>query len=214
MIANPLKIAKKDMSVNATILLASTSIYRKALLEKLTRDFIVCKPDVDETPLPNETPLELVRRLAIAKAKAGADQCGVSGKILSIGSDQIALFNQEILGKPHTPDNAFAQLTKFSGHHVQFLTGLAVYDSISEQVEVIVEPFSVYFRTLTAEEIWRYIEREQPLHCAGSFKSEGLGITLFEKFEGQDPNSLIGLPLIRLHAMLKHFGVDLLLRAE
>lgn len=211
MIATPSKIAKKDMSVNATILLASTSIYRKALLEKLTSQFIVCKPDVDETPLPNESPIELVQRLAMAKAKAGALQCGVTGKVLSIGSDQIALFNGEILGKPHTADNAFAQLSKFSGHHVQFLTGLAVYDSISNEAEVIVEPFSVYFRTLTANEIWRYIEREQPLNCAGSFKSEGLGITLFEKFEGHDPNSLIGLPLIRLHALLKNRGVDLLL---
>lgn len=200
------------MRVNTTILLASTSIYRKALLEKLTTDFIVCKPNVDETPLANELPAALVQRLAIAKAKAGAEQCGHEGHLISIGSDQIALFNDEILGKPHTPEKAFAQLRKFSGHHVQFLTGLAVYDNNTDLTQVVVEPFSVYFRELSDAEIWRYIEREQPLNCAGSFKSEGLGITLFDKFVGDDPNSLIGLPLIQLHRLLRTIGVDLLMR--
>lgn len=214
MIARPAISAKKHMSINTTLLLASTSIYRKALLEKLTSDFQVCKPDVDETPLTGETPQQLVERLAIAKAKAGASQCNISGRIVSIGSDQVALFNGQILGKPHTKEKAFAQLSSFSGHHVQFLTGLALFDSATAQHQVVVEPFSVYFRSLTSNEINRYIEREMPLNCAGSFKSEGLGITLFERFEGDDPNSLIGLPLIKLHQMLRACDIDLLLTGK
>lgn len=214
MIARPENSAKKHMSINSTLLLASTSIYRKALLEKLTHSFAVCKPDVDETPLQGESPQQLVERLAIAKAKAGAKQCGIDGRVVSIGSDQVALFNQQILGKPHTKENAFAQLSSFSGHHVQFLTGLALFDTMSGEHQVIVEPFSVYFRTLTAQEINRYIEREMPLQCAGSFKSEGLGITLFERFEGADPNSLIGLPLIQLHKMLRAWNIDLLMNGQ
>lgn len=188
--------------------LASTSIYRKALLEKLTPNFNTAKPEVDETPLPGETAMALVERLAIAKAKAVAD--GLSAGLV-IGSDQVALFAGDILGKPHTVDNAVAQLTQFSGHKVTFLTGLAVVDAATGDVHHCVEPFYVHFRSLSSEDIRCYVEREQPLNCAGSFKSEGLGITLFDKLEGDDPNSLIGLPLIRLHQLLKAHGRDLLL---
>jgi MAF protein len=188
--------------------LASTSIYRKALLEKLTPNFNTAKPEVDETPLPGETAMALVERLAIAKAKAVAD--GLSAGLV-IGSDQVALFAGDILGKPHTVDNAVAQLTQFSGHKVTFLTGLAVVDAATGEVHHCVEPFYVHFRSLSSEDIRCYVEREQPLNCAGSFKSEGLGITLFDKLEGDDPNSLIGLPLIRLHQLLKAHGRDLLL---
>ena len=188
--------------------LASTSIYRKALLEKLTPNFNTAKPEVDETPLPGETAMALVERLAIAKAKAVAD--GLSTGLV-IGSDQVALFAGNILGKPHTVDNAVAQLTQFSGHKVTFLTGLAVVDATTGVVHHCVEPFYVHFRSLSSEDIRCYVEREQPLNCAGSFKSEGLGITLFDKLEGDDPNSLIGLPLIRLHQLLKAHGRDLLL---
>ncbi len=191
--------------------LASTSVYRKALLEKLTSHFHTAKPEVDETPLPAETPTDLVLRLAIAKAAAIAGPLRASRQsALVIGSDQVAVFHHEILGKPHTVENACQQLKKFSGQQVTFLTGLAVIDSLSGETLSLVEPFTVTFRTLTDAEILRYVEREQPLNCAGSFKSEGLGITLFEKLSGDDPNSLIGLPLIRLHAMLKQLGLDLL----
>lgn len=191
--------------------LASTSVYRKALLEKLTANFHTAKPEVDETPLPAETPTALVLRLAVAKASAIAGLLQASQQsALVIGSDQVAVFNGEILGKPHTVENACQQLKKFSGQQVTFLTGLAVIDSLSGETLSLVEPFTVTFRTLTDAEILRYVEREQPLNCAGSFKSEGLGITLFEKLSGDDPNSLIGLPLIRLHAMLKQLGLDLL----
>lgn len=189
--------------------LASTSVYRKALLEKLTPNFQTAKPEVDETALPGETAAALVERLAIAKAKA------VAGKLnegLVIGSDQVALFDGDILGKPHTTDNAFLQLKRFSGHKVTFLTGLAVVDAATGQVSHCVEPFYVHFRQLTDDDIHTYIKREQPLNCAGSFKSEGLGITLFSKLEGDDPNSLIGLPLIQLHKLLKQQGRDLLLQ--
>lgn len=191
--------------------LASTSVYRKALLEKLTSDFATIKPQVDESPLPGETPEQLVLRLSAAKAAAAGAQLAASGiAALVIGSDQIALHQGIILGKPHTEQNAFAQLKSFSGQQVQFLTGLSVLDNSTMQQQTIIEPFTVEFRQLTDEEITRYIAREQPLQCAGSFKSEGLGITLFARMIGDDPNSLIGLPLIRLHKMLKTFGVDLL----
>ncbi len=193
--------------MSVPLYLASTSVYRKALLEKLTSNFHTAKPHVDETPLNCETPEALVLRLAEAKARAIAADLTQG---LVIGSDQVAVFDGKILGKPHTVENAFTQLTSFSGHAVTFLTGLAVVDAATQQASVCIEPFVVHFRHLTAEEIHIYIAREQPLNCAGSFKSEGLGITLFEKLEGNDPNSLIGLPLIRLHAMLKEFGCDLL----
>lgn len=194
--------------MSVPLYLASTSVYRKALLEKLTSNFHTAKPEVDETPLSGETPEQLVLRLAEAKARAIAANL-TDG--LVIGSDQVAVFAGNILGKPHTVDNAFAQLNSFSGNAVTFLTGLAVVDAKSQQAKVCIEPFVVHFRHLTNEEISTYIAREQPLNCAGSFKSEGLGITLFEKLEGDDPNSLIGLPLIKLHLMLKEFGADLLI---
>lgn len=194
--------------MSVPLYLASTSVYRKALLEKLTTNFHTAKPEVDETPLSGETPEQLVLRLAETKARAIAANL-TDG--LVIGSDQVAVFAGNILGKPHTVDNAFAQLASFSGNAVTFLTGLAVVDAKSQQAKVCIEPFVVHFRHLTNEEISTYIAREQPLNCAGSFKSEGLGITLFEKLEGDDPNSLIGLPLIKLHLMLKEFGADLLI---
>lgn len=199
--------SEKGLFMSVSLYLASTSVYRKALLEKLTSDFHTIKPDVDESPLPGETPSELVARLAEAKARAIAADLQTG---LVIGSDQVAVFDGKILGKPHTVENAFAQLASFSGNAVTFLTGLAVVDAKSQKVSVCIEPFVVHFRKLSDEEIHTYIQREQPLNCAGSFKSEGLGITLFEKLEGDDPNTLIGLPLIKLHAMLKAFGRDLL----
>lgn len=192
----------------AHLWLASTSVYRKALLEKLTPNFQTAKPEVDETPFAGESAVQLVERLAISKAQAVAAHLSEG---LVIGSDQVAMFEGDILGKPHTADNAFAQLKRFSGHKVTFLTGLAVANAKTGLVVHCVDTFHVHFRQLTDLDIDTYIRREQPLNCAGSFKSEGLGITLFEKLEGDDPNSLIGLPLIKLHQLLKQQGRDLLL---
>jgi len=195
--------------------LASTSVYRQALLQKLTTNFQCAKPEVDETALSTETPEQLVLRLSAAKAQAVANRLQNDGcPALVIGSDQVAVFKGQILGKPHTEERAFAQLRSFSGQSVLFLTGLSVVDNESGRTDTILDRFIVEFRHLSDDEINCYIRREQPLNCAGSFKSEGLGITLFEKMTGDDPNSLIGLPLIRLHQMLKNFGVDLLLQGQ
>ena len=149
-----------------------------------------------------------MHRLALAKANSIAStlQCG-----LVIGSDQVAVFANEIIGKPHTTESAVKQLTRFSGNTVTFLTGLALVNADTGRAQVVVEPFDVTFRHLSAAEIDAYIAKEQPLDCAGSFKSEGLGITLFSSLNGNDPNSLIGLPLIRLNALLLNEGVNVLL---
>jgi MAF protein len=191
--------------------LASTSKYRQQLLAKLTTRFLTARPEVDETPLANESAEQLVRRLAIAKAQAIA--AGLNAGLV-IGSDQVALFNNDIIGKPHTAENALAQLRRFSGNTVTFLTGLALVNAQSGNIQVIAEPFNVSFRSLTDAEIMAYIDKEQPLDCAGSFKSEGLGISLFSKLSGDDPNSLIGLPLIRLNQMLLNEGVNVLFPDE
>lgn len=190
-----------------TLVLGSTSPFRKSLLEKLNVPFECAKPDIDETPLDGESSIELVERLAIEKAKAVANEFP---NAFIIGSDQVALHQNDILGKPHTRENAINQLTRFSGDKVVFHTGLCVFDSEKNKSYSLVEPFEVYFRDLTKAEIEAYVDAEQPLKCAGSFKSEGLGITLFEKLVGDDPNSLIGLPLIKLHALLKDAGLDVL----
>lgn len=197
------------------LILASTSVYRKQLLEKLNISFDCAKPDVDETPLPNETPLALVERLAIAKAKAIAvkDDTKASNALV-IGSDQIAVHQGDILGKPHTVENAIKQLTRFSGDKVTFYTSLCLYDSQEDSYQVTIEPFEVHFRHLTNAEISAYVKAEQPLNCAGSFKSEGLGISLFDKLAGEDPNSLIGLPLIQLLKMFNNKGINVLTNAN
>ncbi|KKO49127.1 septum formation inhibitor Maf [Arsukibacterium sp. MJ3] len=187
--------------------LASTSVYRRQLLAKLTPHFTTIKPDVDETALPGEDATTLVSRLALTKAKAVAATLSHG---LVIGSDQVAVFKNQIIGKPHTRDNAIAQLSQFNGNSVTFLTGLALVNVQSGQCQVIVEPFTVCFRQLTQLEIAIYVDREQPFDCAGSFKSEGLGISLFSAMQGNDPNSLIGLPLIKLLQLLNNEGVNLL----
>ncbi len=189
------------------IILASSSPYRKELLNKLGIAFECDSPDIDESPNAGETPEQLVARLAEAKARAVAQR---HPDALIIASDQAATFNGQILGKPHTHENAVNQLSAASGHHVLFLTSLALYNSANDALQLEVVPFSVHFRNLTPEEIDNYLKKEQPYNCAGSFKSEGLGITLFEKLEGNDPNTLIGLPLIRLSYMLKNEGINLI----
>lgn len=189
------------------LLLASTSPYRRSLMERLDLEFSVCSPDVDETPRAGESPMDLVRRLAEAKARAGAAQ---AGRALVIGSDQVAVVGGEVLGKPGSAERACAQLTRLSGQRVVFLTGLCLFNSAEDRTQLEVVPFSVVFRHLSSTQIQDYVRREQPFNCAGSFKSEGLGIALFERMEGDDPTALIGLPLIRLVGMLEAEGLAVL----
>lgn len=186
------------------LVLASTSPYRKALLQRLALEFTTINPQLDETPLPNETASQLVARLAQQKAGAVQAQCPNS---LIIGSDQVAVLGTQILGKPGNFANAVAQLQQLSGRSVQFLTGLSVLNSQTGQYQVEVVPFVVEFRTLTTPMIETYLRKEQPYDCAGSFKSEGLGIALFERLVGDDPATLMGLPLIRLVRMLEQEGL-------
>jgi len=187
-----------------TLVLASTSPYRKVLLERLGLVFETLSPEVDETRLDGETPEQLVCRLAEAKARAGA---GRFPDALIIGSDQVAVCGDAILGKPGDHARAAAQLARLSGRRVKFLTGLCLYDARSDLARVEMVPFEVVFRELEAAQIERYLQREQPYNCAGSFKSEGLGISLFEALHGDDPNALIGLPLIRLVSWLNEAGI-------
>ncbi|WP_022940246.1 Maf family protein [Psychromonas hadalis] len=189
-----------------TVVLASTSPFRKQLLEKLHLTFLTEKPNVDETALAGETAQQLVERLAIKKAQAISPHFEDA---LVIGSDQVCINNGVILGKPHNFENAFKQLKAASGKSITFYTGLALVNSKTGNIQSLVEPFVVKFRALTDEMITNYLHKEQPYNCAGSFKSEGYGITLFASFEGKDPNSLIGLPLISLIEMLENEGMKI-----
>lgn len=188
------------------IVLASTSPYRQEILKKLAMPFITDSPQVDETAYENEKPEALVIRLAEMKARAVAERHGNS---LIIGSDQVAVLNGKILGKPGNHENAVLQLQLASGQEVTFFTGLCLLNAENNTVQVLCVPFTVHFRQLSNTQIDRYLHKEQPYNCAGSFKSEGLGITLFEKLQGDDPNTLIGLPLIALVRMLENEGVVL-----
>ncbi len=190
-----------------TLVLGSTSVFRKSILAKLNLPFQCASPDIDESAHVNETPQALVERLAIEKAKAVSVNFS---NALIIGSDQVAVYDGEIIGKPHTHDNAIKQLSKFSGQTVTFYTGLCVLNSDTQEMTSLVEPFTVHFNALNPNDIEQYLKAEQPYNCAGSFKSEGLGICLFKKLQGDDPNTLIGLPLIQLVKLLKIHGVDVL----
>ncbi len=187
------------------LILASSSPFRKELLQRLTLAFSTASPNINEAAFAHESPIDLVQRLAEAKAAALAKQFP---NHFIIGSDQVAVFNEEILGKPYTKEKAFQQLQRFSGSKVMFYTGLSVFDSNSNKHITTVAQYAVYFRILTDAEIRTYIKVEQPLQCAGSFKSEGLGVCLFERMEGDDPTSLIGLPLIQLSHILRQLGVN------
>lgn len=191
----------------ASLVLASTSPYRRILLERLGLPFIIAKPDTDERPLRRETAQDLVKRLAEAKARAVAKQH--PGAII-IGADQVASLDDQILGKPGNHARAKAQLQSVSGRQVDFYTGLCVFNSATDVCHVEVVPYSVQFRELNDQQIDNYLQREQPYDCAGSFKSEGLGTALFAKHQGEDPTALIGLPLIRLVALLEREGVAVL----
>lgn len=193
------------MTEQRPLILASSSPYRRELLDRLGLDYSTVSPDIDESARPGETPAALVERLAEQKARA----VGESHPGLIIGSDQVATVDDEILGKPGNHERAVAQLTRLSGRQVTFHTGVCLLDTEHHEAQVDVVPFRVQFRSLGAGQIERYLRTEQPYNCAGSFKSEGLGITLFEKMSGDDPTALIGLPLIRLTGMLGNAGVDL-----
>jgi len=188
------------------LLLASSSPYRRELLERLRLPFVCASPDIDESRLPEEPAGALVERLAREKAMVLAARFPDH---LIIGSDQVAVLGDQILGKPHTFERALEQLSASSGKSVSFLTGLALYNSRTGECQVDCVPFTVHMRDLPPERISRYLHAEQPYDCAGSFKAEGLGVSLFRSTEGPDATSLIGLPLIRLVDMLSNEGVQI-----
>lgn len=188
------------------LVLASRSPYRRALLERLQLAFTCAAPDIDETRKPGETPVQLVQRLSEQKARAVA----VTAPGLIIGSDQIALLDGEILGKPGTHEAATEQLNKAAGRSLQFLTGLCLLNTTTGRLQIDAIPYSVVLRRLTPEQIERYLRKDQPYDCAGSFKAEQLGIALFEREIGDDPTALVGLPLIRLITMLLSEGISII----
>lgn len=188
------------------LILASSSPYRRALLERLGLPFQCATPNIDETPEPGETPEQLTQRLALNKAQALAARFP---EHLIIGSDQVLLLNGQPVSKPGHHAAASEQLRRCSGRKVRFNTGLCLLNSATGRYQLASEPFDVSFRELDAQSIERYLQAEQPYDCAGSFKMEGLGITLFKALNGDDPNSLIGLPLIKLCDMLRNEGVQL-----
>jgi septum formation protein len=184
------------------LILASTSIYRRELLERLRLPFETARPEVDENPRPGESPIALAERLAIAKAGAIAER---EPAAFVIGSDQVAELDGRPLGKPGTRDGALAQLGAMSGRAVHFRTAVCVRHG-EHAPRLAIDTTTVRFRSLSFAEIERYVDAEQPLDCAGSFKSEGLGITLFDAIETIDPTALIGLPLIATARLLREAG--------
>ncbi len=193
-----------------TLILASTSRYRRALLERFGLPFSVVSPDTDETPLAGEKPQDLVVRLARAKANAVAEQYPQS---IVIGSDQVAVHGDEIVGKPGDHANAKRQLASASGKRVNLLTAVAVVDGPGGTINATVVPYQIWFKDLTEAEIERYLVREKPWDCAGSLKIEGLGISLLERLQGDDPTAIVGLPLIETARLLRAAGLDPVLDA-
>ena len=189
------------------VLLASSSPYRKELLQRLGIEFVTASPDVDELRIEQEAADILVARLSEIKARALQEKYP---NHLIIGSDQVACIDDQILTKPGDHNNAVKQLRTASGRQVTFFTGLCLLNAATNKVQLEVIEFTVLFRKLSDQQIENYLKREQPYNCAGSFKSEGLGVTLFEKMLGDDPSALMGLPLIKLTHMLENEGVDVL----
>lgn len=189
-----------------TLILGSTSPYRRQLMERLQYPFATAAPDIDETRRMGESARDMVLRLSLQKAQKVAEQ---HPDALIIGSDQCAVLNEQVIGKPGTHENAVQQLQNSSGETVYFLTGLCLYDSHDGSYQLDVVPFQVDFRELTKGEIDRYLRKDQPYNCAGSFRSESLGITLFKRMTGDDPTALMGLPLIRLSEMLRQARISL-----
>ena len=193
------------------LILASTSRYRRELLSRLRLPFEVASPGVDETAAAGETPVDLALRLALAKAEAVAARHPAA---VVIGSDQVADLDGEAIGKPGTHERAVAQLRRMSGRRVVFQTAVAVVRRNRGYAQVRLAPVTVRFRALSDTEIERYLRLEQPYDCAGSAKSETLGIALLEAIDSDDPTALVGLPLIRTCALLREAGLDPLVAAE
>jgi len=189
------------------LILASSSIYRRELLERLQMPFTTISPHVDESPLQEELPQQTALRLAQEKARKIGDEHPNS---LVIGCDQVATLDNLQLGKPLNHGNAVKQLSMMRGREVTFHSALCLYNAATKVMQVDVVPYVVKFRKLNDEQIEQYLLKEQPYHCAGSAKSEGLGIALIESMTGEDPNALIGLPLIRLISMLQQEGVNVI----
>ncbi|SNX60089.1 septum formation protein [Nitrosomonas ureae] len=189
------------------IILGSGSIYRKELLQRLQICFETSNPQIDETPLINESPDQTAARLAEAKARAVAR---VYPQALIIGSDQVAALGDIRLGKPLNHTNAVEQLRQTQGKEVVFYTAVCVLNSFTDKLQIRVIPYHVKFRRLSDQQIENYLLKEQPYQCAGSAKSEGLGIVLIERMTGDDPSGLIGLPLITLIDMLTLEGVKII----
>ncbi len=189
------------------LVLGSSSIYRRELLQRLQIPFEICSPDIDETPLPGEVPGKTALRLAECKARAAAS---AYPDALIIGADQVAVLESIPLGKPLTHENAVRQLRLLSGREVTFHTALSLFNSRTDNIQTRLILSHVKFRELNDQKIKSYLFKEQPYHCAGSAKSEGLGIALIERIVGDDPNALIGLPLIALVEMLSHEGIEVI----
>lgn len=190
-----------------TLILASSSEYRRQLLQKLLIPFNSISPNVDESALAGEKPQETALRLAQEKAKKIGNEYPHA---LVIGCDQVATLDGEQLGKPLNHNNATMQLQKMRGREVVFHSALCLYNAATGNMQAEVVPYLVKFRQLSDDQIESYLTKEQPYHCAGSAKSEGLGIALMERMIGEDPNALIGLPLIKLINMLQNEGVNIL----
>ena len=186
------------------LILASSSPYRRELLTHLQIPFTCISPEVDETPAPDELPQQTALRLAQEKAKKVGD---THTNALIIGCDQVATLDNQQLGKPLNHDNATKQLRMMRGREVTFNSALCLYNANTKNMQATVVPYVVKFRNLTDAQIESYLLKEQPYHCAGSAKSEGLGIAIIEKMTGEDPNALIGLPLIALVTMLQNEGL-------
>jgi len=193
--------------ITRKIILASTSVYRRELLQRLKIPFETANPQIDESRLPEETPQQTALRLAEAKARAVAR---LHTNALIIGSDQVAVLDDQQLGKPMTHENAVRQLKSMRGRTVFFYTALCVLNSITDHIQIRLVPYQVAFRNVNDQQIENYLQIEQPYHCAGSAKSEGLGIASLESMRGDDPNAWIGLPLIALVEMLANEGVEIL----
>jgi septum formation protein len=190
-----------------TLILASSSIYRRELLQKLQIPFSTISPKIDESPLTDEKPYETALRLAQEKAKKIGEDYPYA---LIVGCDQVATLDGEQLGKPGNHKNAVEQLKKMQGREVKFYSALCLYNASTGNMQTENVPYLVRFRQLTDEQIENYLNKEQPYQCAGSAKSEGLGVALIERMLGEDPNALVGLPLIKLVTMLQNEGLKVI----
>ena len=193
--------------MSVELILASSSPFRRDLLTRLDIPFICCAPDIDESPLANEKPEDTALRLSQEKARKVAAQYP---QALIIGCDQVATLDGQQIGKPGTHANAVRQLQSMRGREVTFHSSLCLYNAASGTMQADVVPYVVEFRMLSDAQIENYLHKEQPYNCAGSAKSEGLGIALIARMEGTDPNALIGLPLIRLITMLQNEGLTII----